>query len=56
MDGSILRGQLVGPDPDRSPVEVERAIAALLADPAVAVVHGRALGSGCFTFEARRAA
>jgi len=54
-DGSILRGQLVGPDPNGSPVAVERAIAVLLADPAVAVVHGRALEFGCFTFEARRA-
>jgi Protein of unknown function (DUF1203) len=36
-------------------VPVESALAELFADPAVAVLHGRALESGCFTFEARRA-
>jgi len=53
--GQILGGRLVPADPDGSPVAVESALAQLFADPAVAVVHGRALEFGCFTFEARRA-
>jgi hypothetical protein len=53
-DGGILGGQLIDPDPAGSPVRVESAIASLFADPAVALVHGRALEYGCFTFEVRR--
>jgi hypothetical protein len=48
-DGRILRGVQVQPDDD-----AERALEDLLADPQVAVVHGRAVDFGCFTFEARR--
>lgn len=48
-DGRILRGEIVTPDGD-----FEAAIDAQLADPDVAVVHGRAVDFGCFTFEARR--
>ncbi len=51
--GEILGGRLVPADPAASPVAVETAIAEMLADPAVAVVHGRALEFGCFLFEAR---
>jgi len=54
-DGRILGGRLVDPDPDGSPVPVESALAEMFADPAVALVHGRALEFGCFTFEVRRA-
>jgi hypothetical protein len=53
-DGHILGGRLVAADPDGNPVPVESALAEMLADPAVALVHGRAVGFGCFTFEARR--
>jgi Protein of unknown function (DUF1203) len=52
--GSILGGRLVDADPEGSPVAVESALAEMLADPAVALVHGRALEFGCFTFEVRR--
>jgi Protein of unknown function (DUF1203) len=55
-DGRILRGRLIEPDPDCSPVAVETALGEMLADPSVAVVHGRAVEFGCFTFEVRRAA
>jgi hypothetical protein len=48
-DGRILRGVQAQPDDD-----VERILEDLLADPQVAVVHGRAVEFGCFTFEARR--
>lgn len=54
-DGHILGGTLVEADPDGSPVPVESELAEMLADPAVALVHGRALEFGCFTFEVRRA-
>jgi hypothetical protein len=53
-DGRILGGRLIQPDPDGSPAAAESALAELLADPQVAVVHGRALEFGCFTFEVRR--
>jgi Protein of unknown function (DUF1203) len=53
-NGSILGGRLVDPAPDGSPVAVESALAEMFADPAVALVHGRALEFGCFTFEVRR--
>jgi hypothetical protein len=49
-EGRILRGEIVAPNGD-----FEGAIADLLADPDVAVVHGRAIDFGCFTFEAHRA-
>jgi hypothetical protein len=49
-DGRILRGEIVASNGD-----FEGAIDDLLADPDVAVVHGRAIGFGCFTFEAHRA-
>ncbi len=52
--GQILGGRLVEGDPAESPVAVESALAEMLADPHVAVVHGRAVDFGCFTFEARR--
>jgi hypothetical protein len=54
-DGGILGGELIEPDPAGSPVLVESALASLFADPEVALVHGRALEYGCFTFEVRRA-
>jgi hypothetical protein len=54
-DGHILGGRLVEADPDGSPVPVESALAEMLADPSVALVHGRAVEFGCFTFEVRRA-
>jgi hypothetical protein len=49
-DGRILHGVRVEANGD-----FEGAIDDLLADPAVAVVHGRAIEFGCFTFEAHRA-
>jgi hypothetical protein len=55
-DGRILGGELVDPDPDGSPVPVESVLAEMFADPAVALIHGRALEFGCFTFEVRRTA
>jgi hypothetical protein len=48
-DGRILQGVQVQPNDD-----VESTLENLLADPRVAVVHGRAVDFGCFTFEARR--
>jgi hypothetical protein len=48
-DGSILGGRLI--EPADSP---EANLTVLFADPDVAVVHGRAVEFGCFTFEARR--
>lgn len=48
-DGRILQGVQVHADDD-----VEQMLEDLLADPQVAVVHGRAVDFGCFTFEARR--
>lgn len=53
-DGQILGGRLVAADAAGSPVGVETALAEIFADPAVALLHGRALEFGCFTFEARR--
>lgn len=47
--GGILRGILVEPDG-----AFDTALEELLSDPKVAVVHGRALEFGCFTFEVRR--
>jgi hypothetical protein len=53
-DGRIRYGRLIEGNRDRSPLPVETALAEMLTDPEVAVVHGRALEFGCFTFEARR--
>jgi hypothetical protein len=47
--GRILRGVQVPPYG-----EFEKEAEALLADPAVAVVHARAVEFGCFTFEVSR--
>ncbi|HUA42745.1 MAG TPA: DUF1203 domain-containing protein [Streptosporangiaceae bacterium] len=55
-EGHILGGRLIAADPDGSPVPAESALAEMLADPAVALVHARALEFGCFTFEVRRVA
>jgi len=52
--GQILDGRLVGPGETADPARAGAALAAMFADPAVAVVHVRALEFGCFTFEARR--
>lgn len=49
-DGHIVGGILVGAGD-----EPEGAVARLLADPTVAVVHARALEFGCFTFAVERA-
>jgi hypothetical protein len=54
-DGHILGGRLVEPDDGCTPVPVETALAEMLADPEVAVVHARAVEFGCFIFEAHRA-
>ena len=48
--GRILRGVQVP-----AYGEFEKELDALLADPSVAVVHGRAVEFGCFTFAAERA-
>jgi Protein of unknown function (DUF1203) len=53
-DGRILGGRLVDVDAAGSPVQAELAMAEMFADPAVALVHGRAVEFGCFTFEVRR--
>jgi Protein of unknown function (DUF1203) len=52
--GRILGGRLMEADPGSGPVVTESALAEMLADPGVAVVHGRAVEFGCFLFEARR--
>ena len=52
--GQILGGQLVGADQAADPASAGQALAAMFADPAVALVHVRAVEFGCFTFEARR--
>jgi Protein of unknown function (DUF1203) len=54
--GEILGGRLFDPGPDADPAAASRLVAELLDDPAVAVVHARAVEFGCFTFEVRRAA
>jgi hypothetical protein len=54
-DGRILGGRLIEANPECNPVAAEAALAGMFADPRVAVVHGRALEFGCFTFEVRRA-
>ncbi len=52
--GHILGGRLIEPSDDDNPVAVESALAETFADPRVALVHGRAVEFGCFTFEVRR--
>jgi hypothetical protein len=54
-DGDIIGGRLFNPGPD-CPVAAGAVLAELLDDPAVALVHARAVEFGCFTFEVRRAA
>lgn len=53
--GAILGGRLLPADPDGDTSAAEQAMAELLDDPAVALVHARAVEFGCFTFEVRRA-
>ena len=53
-DGHILGGRLFGVGEPADAATAEAALRELFADPAVAVVHARAVGHGCFTFEARR--
>jgi hypothetical protein len=53
-DGRILGGRLVEPDPSGAASPAQAALDELFADPAVALVHVRAVEFGCFTFEARR--
>ena len=53
--GHILGGQLVEPDEVRDPAAAGLVVAGIFADPAVALVHARAVEPGCFTFEIRRA-
>lgn len=54
-DGRILGGRLFGAGEPDDAAAAEAALTEIFADPAVALVHVRALGFGCFTFEARRA-
>jgi hypothetical protein len=54
-DGDIIGGRLFNPGPD-GPAAAGAVLAELLDDPAVALVHARAVEFGCFTFEVRRAA
>ena len=53
-DGRILGGRLVEPDEVRDPAAAGSVLAAIFADPQVALVHARAVDFGCFTFEIRR--
>lgn len=53
-DGRILRGRLFGVGEPDDGEACMAALAGELSDPEVAVVHVRAVGFGCFTFEARR--
>jgi len=53
--GRILRGELVpAAPPEQVHAVADAALRGLFADPAVALVHVRALGHGCFVLEARR--
>ena len=54
--GGIVGGTLFDAGPESDPAAAGAALAELLDDPAVALVHARALEFGCFTFEVRRAA
>jgi Protein of unknown function (DUF1203) len=53
-DGRILDGRLAEADEVADEAAAGRVIDEVLADPAVAVVHARAVEFGCFTFEVRR--
>lgn len=53
-DGRILDGRLVSAAEMASPAAADAVIAELFADPAVELVHARAIEYGCFTFEIRR--
>jgi hypothetical protein len=52
--GGILGGRLFESGPTPDPAAAQKALAEMLADPEVALVHARALEYGCFTFEVRR--
>ncbi len=52
--GHILGGRLASAAELGDPAAAERVLAEVLADPAVAVVHVRAVEFGCFLFEAHR--
>jgi Protein of unknown function (DUF1203) len=52
--GGILGGRLFEPGPTPDPAAAQMALAEMLTDPEVALVHARALEYGCFTFEVRR--
>jgi len=51
VNGHIVGGRVI----DEGDAQPERAIDEVLADPAVAFVHARALVAGCFTFAIERA-
>jgi len=53
-DGRILGGRLAEPEDVRDPAAAEALLAEIFADPRVALVHGRAVDYGCFTFEVSR--
>jgi len=55
-DGSILGGRLATGDELADQAAAGRVLSELFADPEVAIVHGRALEFGCFTFEVLRTA
>jgi len=52
--GRILAGRLAGRAETSDAASAEAVLAEIFADPAVAVVHARAVDVGCFTFEVRR--
>jgi hypothetical protein len=52
--GHILGGRLFGVGEPADAAAGQAALTELFADPAVALVHARAVGHGCFTCEARR--
>jgi Protein of unknown function (DUF1203) len=53
-DGHILGGRLFGVGEPDDAAAAATALAGLFTDPAVALVHVRAVEFGCFLFEARR--
>jgi hypothetical protein len=52
-DGRILGGRLFGVGEDSDAPAASAVLAGIFGDPAVALVHIRAVEFGCFTFEAR---
>ena len=52
--GRILAGRLAGRAETQNAASAEAILAGIFADPAVAVVHARAVDFGCFTSEVRR--